>query len=84
MTKVISSDVLAALRVEGPGVSAPIEGLAEKTEAARQTTKLNRDIRHLQRRIQESGGTDRDAEHLLCEVLYGNAVWKPSTGPDRY
>jgi hypothetical protein len=65
-----------------PGV-APMEGHAERTEAARQTTKFNKDVNHLRARIRENP-SDRDAEILLAEILYGDAPWKPTTGPDRY
>jgi hypothetical protein len=62
-----------------PGVM-PEAGAAEKTEERRQAEKLARDTRHLQRRIAESDGRDRDAEHLLCELLYADALQKPGRG----
>jgi hypothetical protein len=63
-----------------PGVM-PEAGAHEQAEAKRQTTKLNRDIRHLQRRIAESDGRDHDAERLLCERLFPDGLGKP---PDHY
>ena len=65
-----------------PGVM-PEAGAYELAEATKATTKLNRDIRHLQQRIRENP-SDRDAEVLLAEILYGDAPWKPTTGPDHY
>ena len=63
-----------------PGVKAE-DGVIERAEATKATTKLNKDIRHLQRRIAESDGRDHDAERLLCERLFPDGLGKP---PDHY
>ena len=64
------------LMVLAPGVM-PEDGAVERAAERRKTDRLNKNIRHLQRRIAESDGRDKDAEFLLGELLYGNAEdWK--------
>jgi hypothetical protein len=59
-----------------PGVK-PDAAADERAEVKREAVRFNKAADHLRRRIQESGGTDRDAEFLLGELLYGNIeTWK--------
>jgi len=81
MPKVISPGVLDALRVMPPSV-APTEGVSERAEEKREALRFNKAADHLRKRIQESGGRDRDAEILMAELKYGDAsMWKT---PDRF
>jgi hypothetical protein len=67
-----------------PGVM-PEAGAYEQAEEKRENLRFNKAADHLRRRIRESGGRDRDAEHLLAELQFGDGSdWRPSHGPDRF